>query len=138
GKWLIERGVKIALIKAGHRGAYLWTGDVTPINKKPEINLDIEDWSFRELWCNSYPVDYAKVKNASGAGDTAAAAFLSAILDGESPESALKYAAFAGRNNLYCFDIYNEMDGWTEMKQGIRNEANQVVNLNIIEKQEDI
>ncbi len=129
GKRLIEGGVKIALIKAGHRGAYLWTGNVTSMNKKPGINLAEKDWNFQELWCNSYPVDYAKVKNASGAGDTAAAAFLSAILNGESPESSLKYAAFAGRNNLYCFDIYNEMCGWKEMKQGIKHEANPVINL---------
>ena len=64
---------------------------------------------------------HSKIKNSSGAGDTAVAAFLSAILDGEDPESALKYAAMAGRNNLYCKNIYDDLSDWEEMTEEIKS-----------------
>ena len=105
GKKIIDCGVKILVIKAAHRGIYLLTGDISPLNKERGLDLSGSDWSYRELWCNAYPADPAKVKNATGAGDTAIAAFLTAILDGNTAEHALKYAAIAGRNNLYCHDI---------------------------------
>lgn len=129
GKRIIDSGVKIALIKAGHRGAYLWTGDISSINKKSGFNLDEGAWNFRELWCDAYHIDDDRIKNASGAGDTASAAFLSAILDSESPESSLKYAAIAGRNNLYCYDIYNELSDWQQMTEEIESETNTIINL---------
>jgi sugar/nucleoside kinase (ribokinase family) len=129
GKRIIDAGVKIALLKAGHRGAYLWTGDVLPVNKNPGFNLSEQHWNYRELWCRAYPVDPGRIKNASGAGDMAAAAFLSAILNGEGPELSLKYAAIAGRNNLYYYDIHNELFDWQDMTDGIRSEPNSIVNL---------
>ena len=131
GKRIIDSGVKIALIKAGHRGAYLFTGDISSINEKTGFNLHEESWNYRELWCDAYRVDNAKIKNASGAGDTASAAFLSAILDGESPESSLKYAAIAGRNNLYCYDI-NELSNWPEMTEEMRSEPDKIINLKLL------
>jgi sugar/nucleoside kinase (ribokinase family) len=120
GKLIIASGAKIALIKAGHRGAYLWAGDVSSLNEKSGFHLSIERWNHCELWCPAYPVDEKRVKNASGAGDTAVAAFLAAILDGEDPERCLRYAALAGRNNLYCYNIFNEISSWDEMTGEIR------------------
>jgi sugar/nucleoside kinase (ribokinase family) len=120
GKRIIDCGVKILLIKAAHRGIYLLTGDISPLNKERGLNLPESDWNYRELWCNAYPADPAKVKNATGAGDTAVAAFLTAILDGNTAEHALKYAAIAGRNNLYCHDIYEELDDWQSMEKELK------------------
>lgn len=129
GKRIINAGVKIALIKAGNRGAYLWTGDVLPVNGNQGVHLSEDHWNYRELWCRAYPADPGRIKNASGAGDMAAAAFLSAILDGEDPESSLKYATIAGRNNLYCYDIHNELFNWQDMTEGIRLESNEIIDL---------
>lgn len=136
GKRMIDMGVKIALIKAGHRGAYLWTGDVTSISQESEFYVDEKHWNFRELWCNAYPVDHEKIKSASGAGDTAAAAFLAAMLNNERPESALKYAAIAGRNNLYCYDIYEELSDWSAMTNQIQNEPVRIIDLKHLNKRE--
>jgi sugar/nucleoside kinase (ribokinase family) len=127
GKTIIDSGVKILLVKAGHRGLYLLTGNVSPLNRKNGFNLSEKDWNYRELWCNAYPADPAKVKNATGAGDTAAAAFLSAILDGKTSESTLKYAAIAGRNNLYCNDIYQDLNDWQDMEKEIKSESNEII-----------
>ena len=132
GGVIIGNGVKILLIKAAHRGVYLMTGDVSSINEKPGFNLPEEQWNFRELWCDSYHADISKVISASGAGDTAAAAFLSAILDGDSPESAMKYAAIAGRNNLYCRDIFTELEGLDHIKKEIMAGSHEIIDLRVV------
>lgn len=119
GKRIIGCGVQVLMIKAAHRGVYLLTGYSSGL-KERGLNLDENDWNCRELWCNAYPADPGKVRNATGAGDTAVAAFLAALLDGNSPETALKYAVLAGRNNLYCRDLYEELDDWQRMDREIR------------------
>jgi sugar/nucleoside kinase (ribokinase family) len=130
GKKIVGFGVKILIIKAGHRGIYMLTGDVSPLNRESGLDLPENEWNNRELWCNAYTADPCKVKNATGAGDTAAAAFLKAILEGKSAEIALKYAAIAGRNNLYCNDIYEELEDWECMKKEMLTESNEVIRLN--------
>jgi sugar/nucleoside kinase (ribokinase family) len=127
GRRLIDSGVKILLIKAGHFGAYLLTGDVSSINEKAGLKLVSEKWNNCELWCKAFKADPLKIKNSSGAGDTAAAAFLSAILDGENPESAVRYAALAGRNNLYCKNIYDDLSNWQEMTEEISSVENELI-----------
>ncbi len=129
GGIIIGGGVKILLIKAAHRGVYLMTGDVSCINEKPGFLLSEEQWNFRELWCDSYRADDSKVVSASGAGDTAAAAFLASILDGNSPELSMKYSAIAGRNNLYCRDKYSELGGWDCMTRDIMAEPSEIRDL---------
>lgn len=129
GETLISYGAKIVLIKAAHRGLYLWTGDITSIRDKKLLPLSVAEWNHQQLWCNGYPVIEEKIKNASGAGDTSAAAFLTALLNGELPGTAMKYAAVAGRNNLYCNDIYTELTDWATMTAELNNEQNPVLNL---------
>jgi sugar/nucleoside kinase (ribokinase family) len=126
GRKVIQKGVKILLIKAGHRGAYLITGEPSGIRS---LKLVSKKWNHCEIWCDAYKCEPDKVINSSGAGDTAAAAFLTAILKGEDPEMALKYAALAGRNNLYCSNI-NDLDNWKEMSEEIKYNENELIWLN--------
>jgi len=127
GKMAVEKGAKIVLIKVGERGAFIITGDVSFINKNTISKLNADDWNFRELWCEAYHAKESQIINANGAGDTAVAAFLSAILDNESIELAIKYAVMAGRNNLYCNDIYTELSDWDEMTVAILSEHNELI-----------
>lgn len=129
GDQLIKAGVKILIIKAGEKGIYLKTGDVSSINKKSGRLLIEKDWNFLELWCNVYTAETEKIINNCGAGDTAIAAFLTAILKGEHPEMALKYAAMAGRNNLYCRNIYSDLKDWETMKKEMNEEDNEIVKI---------
>lgn len=135
GRTIIDYGARILLIKAGHRGSYLLTGDISSINQKDEFNLNESDWNYCELWCNAYPADLARIKNATGAGDTAVAAFLSAILEGRTPEETVKFAAMAGRNNLYCQKIYEEIDGWQVMEEEMKSEINEIMRFSKISRQ---
>ena len=93
------------------------------------MQLHEQQWNHRQLWCNAYHVEEEKVKNASGAGDTSAGAFLAAILDGESPDMAMKFAAIAGRNNLYCTDIYADLNDWQTMIAEKKDAPNAVCNV---------
>jgi len=133
GQRIIALGVKILLIKMAHRGAYLVTGNVSALSDKGLV-LD-DSWNYTELHCEAYAPDPARLKNASGAGDTAVAAFLSAIIGEEHPARAVKYACIAGRNNLYCNDLYTELDGWEQMTAEIDaedEEADPVSNLKAV------
>ena len=38
----------------------------------------------------------------------------------------------AGRNNLYCSDIYNELDNWEQMYKSLELEHVEVVNLKLL------
>ncbi len=126
GRMIIDSGVKIVLIKAGGAGIYLLTGDVSSINGKTGLNLPEHGWNFRELWCKAYHADTARIVNSNGTGDVAVAAFLSAILDAETAETSLKYAAMAGRNTLYCHNIHTDLPGWEVMTKGIVSEPNEI------------
>lgn len=129
GRMCIGSGVKILLIKAGHLGAYLLTGDVSSLNDKAGLKLEAENWNHREIWCNAYKTDPLKVKNSSGAGDVAVAAFLTAILQGEDPDSSVKYAAMAGRNSLYCKSIHDDLNDWFELTEEIKVVENNLIKL---------
>jgi len=127
GRSFIDSGVKILLIKAGHLGAYLLTGNVSSINEKAGLKLVEEKWNNCELWCKAYKADPLKIKNSSGAGDTAAAAFLSAILNNEDPDSSIRFATLAGRNNLYCKNVYDDLRDWENMTEEIKSEENELI-----------
>ena len=126
GERLIAWGANIVLIKAAHKGLFLWTGDVAAINRKQTVCLPEAEWNNRQLWCEAYPAIREKIINASGAGDTSAAAFLTAVLNGESPAVAMKYAAIAGKNNLYCNNIFEDMPGWTIMTKELKEASVEV------------
>jgi sugar/nucleoside kinase (ribokinase family) len=79
------------------------------------------------LWCKAYHADISKIINTNGAGDTAVAAFLSAILDGDTAETSLKYAAMAGRNTLYCHNIHTDLSDWQEISNAINSESNEII-----------
>lgn len=127
GQKLIGLGVKILLIKAGHRGIYLLTGNISALIDKDGFPVSDTDWNEQEFWCNAYPTNPVKIKNATGAGDTAVAAFLTALLQGKSAEKAIQFAAIAGRNNLYCQDIYHDIDDWEAMEEEIASVCNEIV-----------
>lgn len=114
GQMALDYGAKIVMIKMAHRGIYLFTADLR-IEKAGLLGLDTEKWSNQALFCPAYVVDMQRVSNASGAGDTAVAAFLAALLDGASPQIAIKLGAMAGRESLYCTDLYTELPNWEKI-----------------------
>ena len=112
GDRILKLGVNVLMIKAGHRGAYIRTGNMTM-----GLHLSAGDWGNREFWSPALRVDPRKVINACGAGDCAVAGFLSAMLEGVGIEDAGQYAMIAGRDNLYGVDALQGLRDWESMKR---------------------
>jgi len=125
---IMDMGVKVLLIKAGHRGAYLRTGKIADLNSTTPLRLPTDNWCNRKLWIDPLPADPDRIKNACGAGDCAVAGFLTALLNGEEIEKSAMYAMHAGRDNLYSIDAISGLTGWKEMTESLERE-NQAANV---------
>lgn len=118
---VLGMGVKILLLKAGHRGAYLRTADLAGLSA-PSSPFGLADARGCPggAWIPPFPVEAGLVRNACGAGDCAIAGFLSALLDGESVRDAAAFAMLAGRDNLYGEDSLLGLRDWPRMAAEIR------------------
>ncbi|MBR2152446.1 MAG: carbohydrate kinase family protein [Clostridia bacterium] len=101
GEKLLEYGAKIAVIKCGVRGYYIRTaeklegfGAVAP--------SDLEEWSGREIICESFHVD--NIQSATGSGDSSIAGFLSSFLNGAGIYDCIETACAVGSRNLTALD----------------------------------
>ncbi|TSA33208.1 MAG: carbohydrate kinase family protein, partial [Verrucomicrobiaceae bacterium] len=120
---ILSLGVRVLMIKSGHRGAYIRTGDISGLNDSTSLRLPVDNWSGRSLWAAPCPVVSGRIKNACGAGDCAVAGFLSAVLKGVEIEKAARYAMLAGRDNLYGSDAISGLRGWETMTRSIGHPA---------------
>jgi sugar/nucleoside kinase (ribokinase family) len=99
----IGLGARIVLLKCGHRGGYLRTGNVGDLADSA-LPLSPTDWSDVALPLEALPVDADRFVNACGAGDAAVAGLLTGLLRGETPADAGHLAMCAGRDSLYGVD----------------------------------
>ncbi|MFA6290247.1 MAG: PfkB family carbohydrate kinase [Victivallales bacterium] len=113
---VIGMGVKVLLLKAGRKGAYLRTGDMTKLITS-SLSLSDRIGCPHGNWIPSLPVDAGRFRNASGAGDCAIAGFLTALLKNETVLTAGQYAMMAGRDNLYGADAVSGLREWNEMSK---------------------
>jgi sugar/nucleoside kinase (ribokinase family) len=120
---LLDMGVKILMIKTGHRGAYIRTGNIDKLNCSTALKIPADNREDRGLWVKSLPVDPCRFKNACGAGDCAVAGFLTALLNGTTIEEAARYAMCAGRDNLYGVDAYAGLSDWGKMTDTVERDS---------------
>ena len=114
---LLGYGSKIVGLKCGSRGFYLRTASKEKLKNIAGINLD--NWSERELWEPCYHAE--KFVSAAGAGDSAIAGFLVALLKGETIEMCLKYASMCGAQNVQALDTVSGIINWEETTRKIRS-----------------
>ena len=117
-KKVLDMGVKVLLIKAGHRGAYLRTGNLAELNSSV-LCLSDRTGCPQGAWIPPLLVDAERFRNASGAGDCAVAGFLTALLKDESIMTAGRFAMMAGRDNLYGNDALSGLVDWPHMEKSI-------------------
>ncbi len=122
GQEMIEFGANIVFIKAGEKGAYLFTSEISSLNDAAGATLLEDCWKNRAIKTSAFNVERKRIKNASGAGDVAAAGFLTSIIQGQTPEKALRYAMCAGRNNLYGMNATDGLSDWDTMTREIELE----------------
>ena len=100
---LLELGCRVIILKAGQRGMYLKTAKSQQFSQVKSFgNIDRTAWSERELWGSSYLAD--SIQSATGAGDSAVAGILAAILHGLSVEETLQFGNCLGYQNLLALD----------------------------------
>jgi sugar/nucleoside kinase (ribokinase family) len=91
---VLDYGVKVLMVKLGHRGVYLRTAEGAAWGKGGRaLDQVASTWHDRALWAPAFRVEVA---GTTGAGDAANAGFLVGLLRGASPETALQTAAGAG------------------------------------------
>ena len=111
-------GVKVLLIKCGAPGIYYKTADKSSFNGFGErICLDGEEWADKEGFEVSYVPD--KVLSGTGAGDTSIAAFLAAVLNGETLKEAMHLATGAGASCVTAYDALSGLLTMDELKEKI-------------------
>ncbi|MEI8315604.1 MAG: PfkB family carbohydrate kinase [Verrucomicrobiota bacterium] len=115
---VLAMGVKVLLIKAGQRGAYLRTGNLASVSLADRVGCP------GGSWLAPLPVEAGRFCNACGAGDCAVAGFLAALLNGTDVVTAGQSAMLAGRDNLYGPDALSGLQEWAQMSSlvtGLKN-----------------
>jgi len=110
---LLELGAAIAPVKCGHRGMLLCTAAADRIKRIGAVApQNTAEWADRALWEEPFLVD--EVASTVGAGDSAIAGFLAAMLRGCGPEHALKTACCVGGQNVKVFDAVSGIHDWDQ------------------------
>lgn len=114
----MKLGSKVLLLKCGKRGMYLSTADENTLLKiSNRVELDVSQWADKTIFEKSYIPE--KVLSGTGAGDTSIAAFLTGMLNGESPEMALHLAAGTGASCVAAYDALSGLKTFDELKNKI-------------------
>lgn len=105
-QWAIDRGCGAVLVKCGVEGLYLRTAPLERVAQFCRLpRLGASCWASREVIQPSYTPDF--VKNPAGAGDACIAAFLTAMLDGEPPESCVLLGGAEGACCVSTEDVFS-------------------------------
>lgn len=114
----MEYGAKVLLIKCGAPGMYYRTaGRQEILQAGDRIGLNPDSWASGEGFERSYMPD--RVLSGTGAGDTSIAAFLTAMLEGESLEESLHLAAATGASCVAAYDALSGLRTFGELRAKI-------------------
>jgi sugar/nucleoside kinase (ribokinase family) len=109
---LLAMGVRIILLKLGHQGLYLRTGNLELLeNLGHALPSAPMLWANQEFWSPCFAVD---VVGTTGAGDATIAGFLSALLRDLPPKRAVTVAVGVGACNVEAPDALSGLRSWEE------------------------
>jgi sugar/nucleoside kinase (ribokinase family) len=109
---LLTMGAKVVLLKAGGLGLYLRTaGEDVLADMGRARPADWRRWANREVWA---PVFEVNVVGTTGAGDSAVAGFLAALLRNLPPNEVVTMAAAVGGCNVEAADAVSAIITWDE------------------------
>jgi sugar/nucleoside kinase (ribokinase family) len=107
GNRILQLGAKIALVKCGEAGLYVKTAEKDKIaGLGKAAPKDPAGWAGKEIFSGIYKVD--DVKSTTGAGDTAIAGFLCALMRGHPLDEAVNTACGTA---AFCVQTYGAVDG---------------------------
>lgn len=107
----LDMGCGAVLLKCGLSGMVLCTGD------RPLPRVDQGHWANRTICQPCFRAE--TVRSAAGAGDASIAAFLTAVTQGEGPETCVKLAAAEGAAAVAAYDTLGGILPLDELKKRI-------------------
>lgn len=114
----MQYGAKVLVIKCGAKGMYYKTADEKQLSKiSKRAGLDIAQWADRQGFETSYIPE--RVLSGTGAGDTSIAAFLTAMLVGETLENCMQLAAATGACCVASYDALSGLKPLDELRTKI-------------------
>ncbi|MBQ1446658.1 MAG: hypothetical protein IIZ14_05340, partial [Solobacterium sp.] len=114
----LSYGAKVLLIKCGAPGMYLRTAGAEVLNTiGSRLGFRTGEWADLEIFEPSYVPE--RIVSGTGCGDTSIAAFLTAVLNEETPQEALHLAAAAGAACITGPDALSGLMNMTELKEKI-------------------
>jgi len=113
---LLALGVAVAGFKLGELGMFLKTARTSRIAQMSRLPIDPYAWSEQTVYTPAFAVD---VVNTLGAGDSAYAGFLAALVRGLSPQACLTWACAVGACNCEAADATSGVRSWDETQQRI-------------------
>ncbi|HEX2908920.1 MAG TPA: PfkB family carbohydrate kinase [Phototrophicaceae bacterium] len=108
---LLSLGVAIAGFKLGRLGIYLKTAGAERLQRLTTLNLNADIWANQEVYSPAFAVN---VVGTTGAGDSAYAGFLAALLRGLSPNEAVRWACAVGACNVEAADATSGIRTWEQ------------------------
>lgn len=108
---ILNLGLAITGFKIGRLGIYVKTGSADRIRRLTRLPLNADEWADREVYAPAFAVN---VVGTTGAGDSAYAGFLAALLRGLPPDEAARWACAVGACNVEAADATSGVRTWDE------------------------
>jgi sugar/nucleoside kinase (ribokinase family) len=107
----LQMGVAVVGFKLGEMGFYLRTAEAARFQSFARLALDPGRWAQVEHWSAAFQVNVA---GTTGAGDSACAGFLAALLRGLTPHECVTWACAVSACNVEAVDSTSGVRTWTE------------------------
>ncbi len=109
---LLDMGVAVAGFKLGEAGLFLQTAAIERFAAFERLPIQPGEWANRRVWQPAFQV---KVIGTTGAGDSAYAGLLAALLRGLPPDEAVRRACAVGACNVEVADSTSGVRSWDEI-----------------------
>lgn len=108
---LLDMGSVIVGFKLGELGLYLEAGESARFERLFSLPLDVSEWANTRVWTPAFHVDAV---GTTGAGDSAYAGLLAALLRGMPPAETARWACAVGACNVEAEDSTSGVRSWQD------------------------